>query len=228
MSAAVGVDALSLEGRARQSLGASEDVIYEMIGREMSRLNVSGDTVVDVGCGVGNLRGIVRARFRNYIGVDAVRYEQLGQDVDFHGVDLNAERIPLPDGTVDAAVSVETIEHLENPRAFVRELARVVKPGGWVFLTTPNQLSLLSLLTLILKQRFSAFQDNCYPAHITPLLEVDLRRIAAECGLKEVFVRYSGRGRIVMTPWHYPRFISRIAPRVFSDNVLLAARRTNP
>lgn len=220
------MDALSLEGRARQSLGSSENVIYEMVGREMSRLNLRGDTVVDVGCGVGNLREIVGTRFRNYVAVDAVRYEQLGQDVEFHAVDLDAERIPLPDGSADAAVSVETIEHLENPRGFVRELVRVVKPGGWVFITTPNQLSLLSLLTLIVKQRYSAFQDNCYPAHITPLLEVDLCRIAAECGLQDVFVSYSRRGRVVMTPWHYPRFISCALPRVFSDNILLVGRKT--
>ena len=220
------MDALSLEGRARQSLGSSENVIYEMVGREMSRLNLTGDTVVDVGCGVGNLREIVRTRFRNYVAVDAVRYEQLSRDVEFHAVDLDAEKIPLPDGNADAAVSVETIEHLENPRAFVRELVRVVKPGGWVFITTPNQLSLLSLLTLIVKQRYSAFQDNSYPAHITPLLEVDLCRIAAECGLKDIFVTYSRQGRVVMTPWHYPRFISRAMPRVFSDNILLVGRKT--
>ena len=87
-------------------------------------------------------------------------------------------RCRLADQFADVVAAVEVVEHLENPRAFCRELARIVKPGGWVVVTTPNQLSLLSLLTLVVKQRFSAFQDVSYPAHITALLETDLRRIA--------------------------------------------------
>ena len=57
----------------------------------------------------------------------------------------------LPDGWADVVTALEVIEHLENPRAFCRELARVAKPGGWVVVTTPNQLSLLSLLSLVVK-----------------------------------------------------------------------------
>lgn len=75
------------------------------------------------------------------------------------------------------------IEHLENPRAFIRVLVRLTKPGGWVFVTTPNQLSLLSQMTLMLKNQFNAFQEapSLYPAHITALLEIDLIRITTEC-----------------------------------------------
>ena len=44
----------------------------------------------------------------------------------------------LAAGELDAMISIEGIEHLENPSLFVRECARVVKPGGLVFLSTPN------------------------------------------------------------------------------------------
>jgi 2-polyprenyl-3-methyl-5-hydroxy-6-metoxy-1,4-benzoquinol methylase len=50
----------------------------------------------------------------------------------------------VADDYADVVASVETIEHLENPRAFMRQLARVVKPGGVVIVSTPNQLSLLT------------------------------------------------------------------------------------
>jgi hypothetical protein len=86
-------------------------------------------------------------------------------------------------------------------------------------------LSLLSLLTLVVKRRHSAFQDVHYPAHLTALLEVDLRRIAAECGLAEVAVEYTLQGRVVLTPWHYPRALARLAPRLCSDNLLLVCRK---
>jgi 2-polyprenyl-3-methyl-5-hydroxy-6-metoxy-1,4-benzoquinol methylase len=131
----------------------------------------------------------------------------------------------LPDACANAVISVETIEHLENPRAFMRELVRLAVPGGWIIVTTPNQLSLLSLLTLILKKRYSAFQDVNYPAHITALLEVDLIRIARECGLSMIGIRYSERGRIVSTPWHYPSWLSALSPRLLSDNLLMIGRK---
>ncbi|MGH7924921.1 MAG: class I SAM-dependent methyltransferase, partial [Candidatus Binatus sp.] len=133
--------------------------------------------------------------------------------------------IPLADAIADLVVCVETIEHLENPRALMRELTRLAKPGGWLIVTTPNQLSLLSLMTLIVKQRFEYFQDVHYPAHLTALLAVDLGRIAAECGLQESTIRYTMSGRIPFTGQHYPAFLSRLFPRALSDNVLLTARR---
>ena len=133
--------------------------------------------------------------------------------------------IPLSDSVADLVVCVETIEHLENPRALMRELTRLAKPGGWLIVTTPNQLSLLSLMTLIVKQRFEYFQDVHYPAHITALLEVDLIRMAAECGLGRSTIRYTMSGRIPFTSRHHPRFLSRVFPRALSDNVLLAAKK---
>ncbi len=213
------------ERRARQSLGISEAAIYGMVVRALEGRHGSGGVLVDVGCGTGQLWPHLGDRFARYIGVDAARYEDFPVGAEFHQVDLDTGTTPLPDGCADVVVSVETIEHLENPRAFMRELARMVKPCGWVIVTTPNQLSLLSLLTLAVKQRFSAFQDVHYPAHLTALLEVDLRRIAAECGLNEMSLAYSLQGRVVLTPWHYPQFLARLFPRALSDNLLLIGRK---
>ncbi len=55
-------------------------------------------------------------------------------------------RLPFEDESLDAAVSIEVIEHVEDQFAFLRELARVVRPGGRVIVTTPNVLSLSSRL----------------------------------------------------------------------------------
>jgi 2-polyprenyl-3-methyl-5-hydroxy-6-metoxy-1,4-benzoquinol methylase len=121
--------------------------------------------------------------------------------------------------------AVETIEHLENPWAFGRALARIVKPGGWIAITTPNQLSLLSLLTLVTRRRFSAFQDSHYPAHRTALLESDLERMAAAAGLEDLEVTYTHHGRVPLTAIHYPEALARMFPRALSDNLMLIARR---
>jgi 2-polyprenyl-3-methyl-5-hydroxy-6-metoxy-1,4-benzoquinol methylase len=214
----------SLEERARHSGGISNNAIYAMVARALGARKASG-VIVDVGCGNGHLQPSLGDSFSDYIGVDAVRYDDFPAAAEFCRANLDALPVPLPDGCADVIVAVETIEHLENPRALMRELVRLAKPGGWVVVTTPNQLSLLSLLTLALKHRFAAFQDVHYPAHITALLEVDLRRFAAECGLTEVEIDYSGEGRFVLTPYHYPQFLSRIFPRALSDNVLLIGKK---
>ena len=214
--------ATEVEQRARLSQGTANDAIHAMVERLLGEAGAAG-TLIDVGCGTGDLWRRLRGRFSRVIGVDAVRYDGLPQDVTFTAADLD-EALPLADGLADATVAVEVIEHLENPRAFVRELARITRPGGWVVITTPNQLSALSLLTLLVKGRFSAFQERDYPAHRTALLEIDLRRIAAECGLEEVRIAHSRRGRLPLAAWHYPAAIAALAPRWCSDNVAMMGR----
>ena len=181
--------------------------------------------MLDVGCGRGQLRPFVRDSFRPYTGVDIVRHDGFPEDGEFHAVDLEAGAIALPDAAFDVVAVVETIEHLDGPRRFVRALTRLVQPGGWLIVTTPNQLSLVSLLCLALRDQFHAFQKapGLYPAHRTALLEIDLVRIAREQGLIDIKIHYTDSGRIPLTGRHWPR---PLKGRRFSDNVLLAARRS--
>ncbi|HEY0024075.1 MAG TPA: class I SAM-dependent methyltransferase [Longimicrobium sp.] len=214
-----------VEARARQSLGRSDHAVYGMVARAVEARHSGGGTLADVGCGAGALWPYLRGRFDRYVGVDVVRYEGFPADGEFHALDLDRGGSSLPDGTADVAAGVETIEHLENPRAFVRDLARLVRPGGWVIVTTPNQHSLLSKATFLLRGEHNAFRAGSYPAHITALLHVDLRRIAAECGLTDVTLEFSGSGRVPGTGRHWPAALGRLLPGAFSDNVLLAGRK---
>jgi len=214
-----------VDGRARQSRGTSNHAILDMVVRALAERQISGQCIADVGCGQGDLYARVRTRFSRYVGIDAVRYEDFPEGAEFCLLDLDGGRLPLPDGSADVAAAVEVIEHLENPRDFMRKLVRLAKPGGWVIVTTPNQLSLLSLLTLAVKHQFQAFQDVHYPTHLTALLEVDLRRIAAECGLTNIGIEYSLAGRIPGTASHYPSFLSRRFPRALSENVLVVGQK---
>ncbi len=211
--------------RARCSRGISNDAILRMVRRAIDRRGIGGDSLVDVGCGQGNLFDYVYPHFPRYIGVDAVRYESFPAQAEFRQLDLDTQSIPLADGSADVVSATEVIEHLENPREFMRKLVRLAKPGGWIIVTTPNQLSLLSLVTLVFRKRFQAFQDVHYPAHLTALLEIDLRRIALECGLTEVEFEYSLESRIPLTGVVYPAWLARLFPRALSDNILLVGRK---
>lgn len=214
----------TLAERARQSLGTSSAAIYEMVARRLEAHDIRGGRLLDVGCGGGALWRVVRHRFTECWGLDALRYDGLPVDVEFREADLDAPSWP-PVPASDLVVAVETIEHLENPWAFMRQLAAHATPGGWVLVTTPNQLSALSLGTLLWKRRFSAFQDAHYPAHRTALLEIDLRRAVVAAGLEPVETAYSLSGRLPLTGRHYPRSFTNTFPRALSDNLMLLARQ---
>lgn len=214
---------VEVEARARESLGVSEDAIYATVA-DLLASRAAGGVLADIGCGSGNLWPRAGSMFDACLGIDVVRYEGLPPAIRFRRADLDRGPLPLDDHEADVAAAVETIEHLENPRAFFRELVRVTRPGGWVVVTTPNQLSALSLATLVARQRFSAFQDGAYPAHRTALLEIDLRRIARECRLRDVEVRYTYRGRVPLSAAHYPKSLARRFPRLLSDNLAIIGR----
>jgi len=213
--------------RAALSHGRSDPRLHAWVASLLAGAGASG-TLLDVGCGAGALSRSVSGRFRRYLGCDLVAYDGFPRDgATFVKADLDHPPYPLEAGAAETVASVETIEHLENPRAFVRELARLAAPGGLVLVTTPNQLSVLSKLTLLTRNQFNAFQEapGLYPAHLTALLEVDLQRIAREAGLVDVQVHYSGFGRIPFTARAWPR---PLGGRPFSDNVALLARRPRP
>ena len=214
-----------VEARARQTFGISDAAIYRMVAKAFNAWHSTGGVLVDIGCGTGQLWSHVSDSFERYVGIDCVRYDGFPSVGEFHQSNLDSGRTNLSDNFADVVAAIETIEHVENPWAFMRELVRVVKPGGYVIVTTPNQLSLLSLVTLIVKKRFASFQDVHYPAHLTALLEIDLKRMAAAAGLLDVQIRFSEQGRIALTPWHYPTFLSRLFSRALSDNILVFGRK---
>lgn len=217
-----------VEARAQVSAGASSEAIYRMVAQALSKECGSGQdfSLVDIGCGNGGLWPHVNSYIGSYTGIDIICYDGFPRHLPFIQHNLEVGDIPLAEAAIDIVVSVETIEHVENPRAFMRELTRLVKPGGWVVVTTPNQLSLLSKLTLLFKNQFNAFQDapGQYPAHITALLEIDLYRTAAESGLENIKIYYSNQGRLPLTSWSWPSGLG-FRGRSFSDNILCIGQK---
>ena len=104
--------------------------------------------VLDAGCGEGYAAGVLD---RAWPGVCVV-----GVDYDTtatahaartHGGERAAylrgalTALPLADSTVDVAVSLQVLEHIWTPGDYVRELARVTRPGGVLVVSTPNRLT---------------------------------------------------------------------------------------
>jgi SAM-dependent methyltransferase len=100
--------------------------------------------VLDAPCGgAAALTLALKERGLSAVGadVDADAAARLGDA--FAQVNLD-ESLPWPDNRFDAVFSTEGIEHLENQFAFLREICRVLKPGGTLVLTTPNITALRS------------------------------------------------------------------------------------
>jgi SAM-dependent methyltransferase len=214
-----------VEDRARLSAGTSHEAIYTLVTKIVRERAPTGGNLLDVGCGTGRIWSRLRESFDQYTGVDVVQYDGFPEEQNFLKTDLNAATWPISPSAARLVLAIETIEHVENPRAFFRELVRAVEPGGWVVVTTPNNLSFLSKLTLVCKNCFNAFQEPNYPAHLSALLEIDLRRLAQENDLIEIQIAYTQQGRIPGTAVHFPVRLSRFAPRAFSDNVLIVGKK---
>ncbi len=98
--------------------------------------------VLDIACGEGyGAFGLLRAGSASVVGVD-ISEEACANARQKYGIDArcgSAESIPLPDASVDAVVSFETIEHIVNPARFVREVKRVLTRSGVFIVSTPNR-----------------------------------------------------------------------------------------
>jgi len=100
---------------------------------------------LEVGCGGGEVARDL-ARQAAVVACDysslALQRAANAKPDSLHLLQANAGKIPLGDATVDGAYSFEVLEHVWNPMEVVREMIRVVRPGGFVLISVPNQFSL--------------------------------------------------------------------------------------
>jgi 2-polyprenyl-3-methyl-5-hydroxy-6-metoxy-1,4-benzoquinol methylase len=82
------------------------------------------------------------------------------------------KRIEVEDNVFDLVISIETIEHLENPFHFIREISRITRPNGIVVITTPNVHGIRSRLKFLfcgLPTLFEYVEDDKMGQHISPV-----------------------------------------------------------
>lgn len=217
------------EDSARITGGMSASQLYELAVFGLDETLARAQSILDIGCGVGELGKFLR---RTYTGrldaVDVVRYPGFlsGHYDHFIQADLNSQAFWPNASRYDLIFAVEVIEHLENPRGFCRLAARLLKGGGVIVITTPNPISLSSLVSLLINGTFRDFRDGqgTYPAHITPVLPLDARRILTECGLEVQSITYSHLGRIPFLSRTYQSLLPFLGGSLFSDNYRIVGR----
>lgn len=111
-----------------------------------------GKRILDAGCGFGLHTGVCAEVAKEVVGVDfsqemlaLARGNGTGcSNISWQEGDLT--KLPLPNDSFDGVFSLSTLYHIPNQETALREMARVLKPGGWALFDLGNRFSLNRLL----------------------------------------------------------------------------------
>ncbi len=119
---------------------------------------LAGKRVLDVGCGGGILSDSMARAGAQVLGIDLstkpLRVAELHameagtEGVEYREIAVEALAAEQP-ASFDAVTCMEMLEHVPDPASVVRALATLVKPGGWVFLSTLNRNAKSFLLAIV-------------------------------------------------------------------------------
>ena len=111
--------------------------------------NAPAETLLEVGCGTAPVMVAAAHSFKLVVGVDiafrwlVVAKKRIAEaDLDVPLICACAEALPFPDGAFDRVVADSVVEHVRDQPAALREAFRVSRPGGNLFVSTPNRYSL--------------------------------------------------------------------------------------
>jgi SAM-dependent methyltransferase len=163
-------------------------------------LNLPEKHILDVPTGSGTLAkkllAIGKTVTAGDIDISQLRIGTGNHELTVVRLDLNEDRLPLKDSSFDIVVSVEGIEHLQNQWNFIRNMARVLKPGGLLILTTPNILNIRSRLRYFLEGTYEHFkrplvrglswEHDLQNYHISPISFFELQFMLTSCGFVTV------------------------------------------
>jgi SAM-dependent methyltransferase len=93
--------------------------------------------VLDLGCGVGHSYHLLAPR--ETVGLDSSSEALVGQDRETVVADMR--ELPFPDSSFASVLAVHSIEHVPDPERVLREVVRVLVPGGKAIFVTPNRLT---------------------------------------------------------------------------------------
>lgn len=142
--------------------------------------------VLEIGCGRGGFacwlatqvhtpKEVVACDFSTTAVQMGQRYSKENNINNITWKEADIMNIPFPDNSFDTVISCETIEHVHDPAKAVKELARVLRPGGRLFLTTPNYFNFFGIYRGYRAIIGRPFQEAGQPINKFVMLPVTLR-----------------------------------------------------
>ena len=101
---------------------------------------VKGD-LLEIGCGEGRGVHLLEDKVNSFTGLDKIREVVDNLSVQYPEATFKQTNIPpleFADAQFDSVISFQVIEHIKDDKEYVKEIARVLKPGGIALITTPN------------------------------------------------------------------------------------------
>jgi SAM-dependent methyltransferase len=152
----------------------------------------NGQKILDCPAGSGKLAEKLRSMGAEVFELDLSTYH-FSRCNRLQG-DLN-RYLPYKNNVFDKIISVEGIEHIENPTALIREFSRILKIGGDLILTTPNILNIRSRIKFLLTGClfwFGKIAIGKY-GHLTPISFYHLEHLCSISGFKTVGIFFNRR-----------------------------------
>ena len=207
--------------RKSSQRGLDEELAFPGLHRKVLRLfeAFTRGVVFDGAAGNGILSRKLNGMGFRVISTDVEIKGNLQKGLRFFRSDLNRD-FPLRSGCFDHCVSLETIEHLENPWHFIREVARILKPGGRLILSTPNIDYLTCKICFLLRGSFYPFFGEWQYkviGHITPLSRYYLSRVLEKNAFKVELITYN-RYRLPFLKTRSP-----VKSRLFGESLIVQA-----
>lgn len=148
--------------------------------------------VIDLGCGGGLLLEPLLARGTSAIGVDisgaslqALSRHCLSRHRQAAVVQANIVAAPFAAASFDVALLADVLEHLPNYEAAIHEAARLLRPGGYLYVSTINRNRLSAFLVITLSESvLRLIPKNTHDPRLFIPPE-DLRRIGRSAGLQQ-------------------------------------------
>lgn len=123
---------------------------------ECSRTPLEGKTALDVGCGAGLLSEPLARLGAKVVGVDAspevIAVAREHAAIDGLDIDYRLADVAGLGGAFDLVTAMEVVEHVAEPAAFVRALAKRLAPGGLLMMSTPNATAMSRLMMIVVAE----------------------------------------------------------------------------
>ena len=173
----------------RDSLGYREVETLKKVSSLAGYNFPNNGKLIDLGCNDKHNKKAVEDSGLEYIGVD------------IDTCNFNVDDLPFDDNSIDVAISLAVIEHIKDIDFYISQIKRVLKPGGLIYLSTPN---------------FQICYKDFYndPTHIRPFTPVSLEMLLAMNDFKNIQTfpglrckpnwYYSGKYRFFKAYWLLP------------------------